>query len=231
MVLLEDTGALAGLAFAVVGLGARGRRPANRASTPSARSRSALLLGVIAVVLAVEMKSLLIGESAGTSTRAALDAALRDAPEVRSVIHVRTLQLGPEELLVAAKLDFRAPTTAELAPAIDAVEARIRAAVPEARLIFLEPDLDRTRAAHTSRVRAWLTRSSLWFDASRTSRASATVSERRSSRTRTGRSRRSSRRGRDPDTLPTTRGPSSSSTTTIAYGSSLGERRVGRRGG
>ena len=145
VVLLEDTGALAGLAFASSGSGWRSS-PTSRASTRWAPSRSALLLAVIAVVLAVEMKSLLIGESAGRVARAALDAALRAAPEVRSVIHVRTLQLGPEELLVAAKLDFRAATTAELAPAIDAVEARIRAAVPEARLIFLEPDLDRSRA-------------------------------------------------------------------------------------
>ena len=104
---------------------------------------------MIAVVLAVEMKSLLIGESAGLRARAALDTAMREAPEVRSVIHVRTLQLGPEDLLVAAKLDFTAATTAELAPAIDSVEARIRAAVPEARLIFLEPDLDRSRTTPT----------------------------------------------------------------------------------
>jgi hypothetical protein len=54
---------------------------------------------------------------------------MRDAPEVRSVIHVRTLQLGPEELMIAAKLDFCARTTEELAPAIDTVEARIREAI------------------------------------------------------------------------------------------------------
>src|SRR5439155_527665 len=109
-------------------------------------------LALIAIVLAVEMKSLLVGESAGPRARSVLDATLRAAPEVRSVIHVRTLQLGPEDVLVAAKLDFHAETTAELAPAIDAVEAQIRAAVPDARLIFLEPDLDRHLggSAHTS---------------------------------------------------------------------------------
>jgi cation diffusion facilitator family transporter len=144
VVLLEDTGALAGLALAVIGLGLAVATDEPRFDAIGSIAIG-VLLGLIAVVLAVEMKSLLIGESAGTATRAALDAAMREAPEVRSVIHTRTLQLGPEDLLVAAKLDFTATSTAELAPAIDAVEARIRAAVPEARLIFLEPDLDRSR--------------------------------------------------------------------------------------
>jgi cation diffusion facilitator family transporter len=143
VVLLEDLGALIGLAFAVTGLGLAVATDEPRYDALGSIAIG-LLLAAIAVVLAVEMKSLLIGESAGASTRTSLDAAIRDAPEVRSVIHVRTLQLGPEELLVAAKLDFRAATTAELAPAIDAVEARIRAAVPEARVIFLEPDLNRS---------------------------------------------------------------------------------------
>jgi cation diffusion facilitator family transporter len=146
VVLLEDTGALAGLAFAGIGLGLAVGFDEPRFDAVGSIG-IAVLLGAIATVLAIEMKSLLIGESAGLRVRTALDAALRDAPEVRSVIHVRTLQLGPEDLLVAAKLDFHAPTTTELAPAIDAVEARIRAAVPEARLIFLEPDLDRHAGA------------------------------------------------------------------------------------
>ena len=142
VVLLEDTGALAGLALALIGLGLAVATDEPRYDAIGSIAIG-VLLGVIAVVLAVEMKSLLIGESADRTTRAALDTAMRDAPEVRSVIHSRTLQLGPEDLLVAAKLEFTAASTVELAPAIDAVEARIRAAVPEARLIFLEPDLDR----------------------------------------------------------------------------------------
>ncbi|MGZ4794774.1 MAG: cation diffusion facilitator family transporter [Acidimicrobiia bacterium] len=144
VVLLEDTGALAGLGFASVGLLLAVVTGETRYDAIGSIAIGALL-AVIAVVLAVEMKSLLIGESAGARTRAALEAAMLDAPEVRSIIHTRTLQLGPEDLLVAAKLDFYAGTTTELAPAIDAVEARIRSAVPEARLIYLEPDLDRSR--------------------------------------------------------------------------------------
>jgi len=144
VVLLEDTGALAGLALAILGLGLAVATDEPRFDAIGSIAIG-ILLAIIAIVLAVEMKSLLIGESAGAATRATLEATMLAAPEVRSVIHTRTLQLGPEEVLVAAKLDFTAATTTELAPAIDAVEARIRAAIPEARLIFLEPDLDRSR--------------------------------------------------------------------------------------
>jgi cation diffusion facilitator family transporter len=142
VVLLEDTGALAGLALAVTGLGLAVATDEPRFDAIGSIAIG-ILLAVIAVVLAVEMKSLLIGESAEASTRATLEAAMHAAPEVRSIIHTRTLQLGPEEVLVAAKLDFHASSTADLAPAIDSVEAQIRAAIPDARLIYIEPDLDR----------------------------------------------------------------------------------------
>ena len=77
-----------------------------------------------------------------------IDASIRDAieaaPEVRRVIHLRTLQLGPDELLVATKVDIDAADVAGVATAIDAIEVRIRAAVPIARRIYVEPDLYRT---------------------------------------------------------------------------------------
>lgn len=143
VVLLEDTGALLGLAIAIVGLGLAVLTGESRFDAIGSIGIG-LLLGVIAIVLAIEMKSLLIGESAGPQTQAALRKAITAAPEVRSIIHLRTLQLGPEELLVAAKLDFVATTTVELAPAIDAVEVRIRAALADEKVvIYLEPDLDR----------------------------------------------------------------------------------------
>jgi cation diffusion facilitator family transporter len=142
VVLLEDTGALAGLALAITGLGLAVLTDEPRFDAIGSIAIG-LLLALIAIVLAVEMKSLLIGESASSASRATLEAAMLEAPEVRSIIHTRTLPHRPEDLLVAAKLDFLAPSTAELAPAIDAVEARIRAAVPEARLIYLEPDVTR----------------------------------------------------------------------------------------
>lgn len=103
-----------------------------------------LLLLVIAIVLAVEMKSLLIGESALVGVETKIRATIAGCPEVRSVIHRRTLQLGPEEVLVAAKLDFVTHDVPALARAIDAVEAAIRTEAPETRLIYLEPDLDRS---------------------------------------------------------------------------------------
>jgi divalent metal cation (Fe/Co/Zn/Cd) transporter len=92
------------------------------------------------------MKSLLIGESAAGPTEAAIRAAISDSREVRRIIHLRTLHLGPDELLVAAKLDLDASTVPDVARAIDAAESRVRAAVPIARVIYLEPDLFRSDA-------------------------------------------------------------------------------------
>lgn len=105
-----------------------------------------VVLGV-ALVLAVEMKSLLIGESAGSDVDRSIRTAIESSPDVRRMIHLRTLQLGPEDLLVAAKVDLGATDVAGLAEAIDRVEVRVRDAVPTARLIYVEPDLYRTEPA------------------------------------------------------------------------------------
>jgi divalent metal cation (Fe/Co/Zn/Cd) transporter len=103
-----------------------------------------ILLGVIAIVLIVEMKSLLIGEGARPPVLAAIVAGITGG-EVQNVIHVRTQYLGPEELLVAAKIALTPGLRMEdVARAIDEAEARVRAAVPAARMIYLEPDLERT---------------------------------------------------------------------------------------
>jgi len=99
-----------------------------------------LLLGVIAVVLAIEMKSLLIGEAASPEEQDAIRAAISADPDVLHIIHLRTQHLGPEELLVAAKVDLGARSSRDLALAIDALEVRVRAAVPTARVIYVEPD-------------------------------------------------------------------------------------------
>ncbi len=102
------------------------------------------LLGVVAVVLAYEMKGLLIGESATREDVEAVRSALVDGTAVLRVIHLKTLHLGPEELLVAAKIAV-APglSLPAVARAIDEAEIRVRAAVPIARQMYLEPDLDR----------------------------------------------------------------------------------------
>jgi divalent metal cation (Fe/Co/Zn/Cd) transporter len=96
----------------------------------------------IAVILALETKSLLLGEAASAEHVAQIEAALLAEPGVERVIHMRTMHLGPEELLVAAKIAVgHEVTAAEVAVAINAAEERIRAAVPIARVIYLEPDL------------------------------------------------------------------------------------------
>ncbi|MQA26740.1 MAG: cation transporter, partial [Micromonosporaceae bacterium] len=101
-----------------------------------------VLLVVIAVILAIEMKSLLIGEAASPQHVAAIEDAITSGGEVDRIIHMRTLHLGPEELLVAAKIAVRHDDTAtDVARHVDAIEGRVREAVPIARVIYLEPDL------------------------------------------------------------------------------------------
>jgi divalent metal cation (Fe/Co/Zn/Cd) transporter len=91
----------------------------------------------------VETKSLLLGEAADPESVRRIVAAIEAEPLVQRVIHLRTLHLGPEELLVAAKIAVRHnDTAADVARAIDATERRIRAAEPVARVIYLEPDID-----------------------------------------------------------------------------------------
>jgi cation diffusion facilitator family transporter len=142
-VLLEDSAALIGLVFALCGV-------ALAAVTGNGRWDGAgslaigVLLGIVAVILAAEMKSLLIGESASAAAERAIVAAIEAGPEIQGVIHLRTLHVGPETLLVTAKIAVRPEdSAARIVAAIDAAERRIRAAVPIAELIFLEPDVYR----------------------------------------------------------------------------------------
>ncbi len=143
VVLLEDIGAEIGLLLALIGVVTA--RVTHNARWDAAGSLGiGILLVLIAGVLVVEMKSLLIGESASGSDEGAITAAIAATPGVRGVIHLRTEHLGPDELLVAAKIDVDpALDVAGLARAIDATETAIRTAVPSARLIYLEPDIRR----------------------------------------------------------------------------------------
>ncbi|MEV4071201.1 cation diffusion facilitator family transporter [Nonomuraea fuscirosea] len=150
VIVLEDLGALLGLVFALFGV-------AMAVITGDGRWDGVgtlmigVLLAVIAIVLAVEMKSLLVGEGAAPEMESRIRTALESAPEVARVIHMRTLHLGPEELLVAAKIAVEHnETAAEVAHGIDEAERRIRDAVPIARVIYLEPDLDRLRSGNAS---------------------------------------------------------------------------------
>ncbi|HEV7167154.1 MAG TPA: cation diffusion facilitator family transporter [Micrococcaceae bacterium] len=140
VVLLEDTAALAGLVFALVGVSMT-LVSGNGLWDAAATGLIGLLLVCVAVVLALETKSLLLGESASVSDVRAIEAALV-GPGVSGIIHLKTMHLGPEELLVAAKIAIEsADTGAQIAQAIDAAERRVRAAVPTAKVIYLEPDI------------------------------------------------------------------------------------------
>jgi cation diffusion facilitator family transporter len=141
VVLLEDLGALFGLLFALAGVGL-----AVALDEPVWDGVGTIAIGVllitIAVILVIEMKSLLIGESATADQQRAILDAIEETPNIRRLIHMRTLHLGPDELLVAAKLELAGSLSVrEVADAIDQAEGRVRTAVPIARVIYLEPDL------------------------------------------------------------------------------------------
>jgi cation diffusion facilitator family transporter len=140
VVLLEDTGALIGLLCAFVGI-SLAVITGNPRWDAVGSIGIGLLLGVIAVVLAIEMKSLLIGEAVSPRVETRIREAIADGPEVSRIIHLRTLHLGPDDVLLATKLEFACATIPQLAHAIDTVEARVRSSTPQARLIFIEPDL------------------------------------------------------------------------------------------
>jgi cation diffusion facilitator family transporter len=141
VVLLEDLGALIGLLLALAAVGLSiltGDAMWDGIGTLCI----GVLLGIIAIVLAYEMKRSLIGESATAENQQRVIDAISSSEDVRRLIHVRTQHIGPEELLVAGKVEFDANLTVSgLADAIDATEQRIRAAVPIAAVIYLEPDL------------------------------------------------------------------------------------------
>ena len=148
VILLEDTGALIGLAFALIGVSMT-LITGNGVWDGLGSGAIGLLLVVFAVVLAVEMKSLLIGESATGENIRLIRAAILDCADIDAIIHMRTMHLGPDELLVAVKVAVDAEDDARrVTAAIDEAERRIRAAVPIAEVIYIEPDLLRPRPAN-----------------------------------------------------------------------------------
>jgi cation diffusion facilitator family transporter len=145
VILLEDVGALVGLILALFGVGLSwitGDILFDALGTMSI----GVLLVLIAIVLAIEIRSMLIGESATLEDIDAIKAAINDGAD-STLIHLKTLHVGPDELLVAAKVGIGVSATGEqVASEIDAAEARIRAAVPKAKIIYIEPDIPRTGA-------------------------------------------------------------------------------------
>ena len=144
VVLLEDLGALLGCVIALVGVTLSAAFGDPRLDAIGSIGIGALL-GAIAIVLAVEMKSLLIGESAAKEVRGTIQGTIEASPAVRRLIHMRTLHLGPDELLVAIKVEFDAGLDlVSLASAIDDLESAIRRQTPIARVIYVEPDVTRS---------------------------------------------------------------------------------------
>ena len=145
VVLLEDVGAELGLFFALGGV-----LLAHFTGDPRWDAVGSIAIGillvVIAILLAIEMKGLLIGESATEADVRQIDRASPPRRTSSALINLRTEHLGPDELLVAAKVEFAPELSMEqLAAAINGAEEAVRAAVPMARLVYIEPDIFRAR--------------------------------------------------------------------------------------
>lgn len=141
VILLEDFGALVGLVLALLGVSlsiVTGDTLYDALGTMAI----GVLLGIIAVILAIETRSLLIGEGANRGENSLIKAALTGGPDVSRLIHLKTLYIGPDELMVAAKIAMTDSLSfAEVARVINEAEQRVRAAVPTARIIYIEPDV------------------------------------------------------------------------------------------
>jgi cation diffusion facilitator family transporter len=143
VILLEDAGALVGLVFALFGVSLAVITGDGRWDGIGAMAIGVLLV-IIAIFLAMEMSAMLVGEAALPEEVEAIRLALESSDGVLRVIHLRTVHTGPDELIVAAKIAVaHSATGAEIAQDIDDAEAKLRAAVPTAKYVFLEPDIDR----------------------------------------------------------------------------------------
>jgi divalent metal cation (Fe/Co/Zn/Cd) transporter len=150
VVLLEDFAALIGLFLALIGVSMT-LITDNGYWDAAGTACIGVLLVLVAITLAVETKSLLLGEAAGEDHREAIRAAALGADGADDVIHMRTLHVGPDEILVAIKLAVMPTESAQqVAEAINEAETRIRAAVPQAKFIFIEPDIRRAGTSNPS---------------------------------------------------------------------------------
>ncbi|HWM32614.1 MAG TPA: cation diffusion facilitator family transporter [Pseudolysinimonas sp.] len=141
VILLEDVAALTGLVFAFAGVGLS-LLTGDVIWDAIGTIAIGVLLVAVAVVLGIETKSLLVGEGASRADVEKIRDAFNASERVEALIHMKTLYLGPDELLVAAKVAVaKATKAADIARAINEVEKEIREAVPLARVIYIEPDI------------------------------------------------------------------------------------------
>jgi cation diffusion facilitator family transporter len=151
VILLEDFAALVGLVVAFLGVSLT-LITGNQYFDAAGTGLIGALLVVVAVILAVETKSLLLGESAAEDAQRQIRDALTATDGIERVIHMKTMHLGPEELLVAVKVGVRSTdSAAEVAAAIDRAEVAVRAAEPTASSIYIEPDLYRADYSRAER--------------------------------------------------------------------------------
>jgi divalent metal cation (Fe/Co/Zn/Cd) transporter len=141
VILLEDFAALLGLVFALFGVG-MSLLTQNGYWDVVGTTMIGLLLVLVAITLAIETKSLLLGEAAGSESIQRIEGALTATSGVERIIHMKTLHLGPEEILVAAKIGVSTgASAAEVAETIDRAEVAIREAEPMVTALYLEPDI------------------------------------------------------------------------------------------
>lgn len=141
VVLLEDLAALLGLSFAFVGVGLTALTGLSVFDAVSTLFIGALLV-VVAVILGIQVKGLLIGEGASDQDVAKIESALLEGSDIDRIIHMKTLYLGPDEFMIGAKVSVSPKLTVrELAVIVNHAEKRIRAAVPAAAVIYIEPDV------------------------------------------------------------------------------------------
>jgi cation diffusion facilitator family transporter len=144
VVLLEDLGALVGLFLALAAVSATVVTDDPLWDAIGTLSIGVLLV-VIAIILAIEMKGLLIGEAASLTDQQRIAAAIEIEPSVTRLIHMRTEHIGPDELLVGAKVELvHGLSVDEAVEAVNRIENSVRRAVPKARIMYLEPDILRT---------------------------------------------------------------------------------------
>jgi divalent metal cation (Fe/Co/Zn/Cd) transporter len=145
VVILEDIAALLGLVFAFAGVSLTVLTHDPIFDAYGTLAIGALLI-LVAIILGAETSSLLVGEGATADDTTLIRDALEVVVGKGAVIHMKTLYLGPDELMLGAKISVaKGATGEEIAETINAAEESVRNAVPATRVIYLEPDIKKAK--------------------------------------------------------------------------------------
>ena len=141
MLLLENLAAVLGLLFALLGV-VLTLVTGNEIFDAIATFMIGTLLIFVAGVLGLEMKSLLIGEAVGLVEEKLIKEDIRSFVEVKGIVHMRTLHLAPDEVLLAVKITLSGELSMqEVGSLIDKIEGKIRKSNKAIKLIYIEPDV------------------------------------------------------------------------------------------